>query len=59
MQPFEAAGPDGVGEQGPNLLCRLWCLRHRMGCPCSRPDRSRHHIASLLQPHRADWSARS
>lgn len=23
MQPFEAAGPDGVGEQGPNLLCRL------------------------------------
>ena len=23
MQPFEAAGLDGVGEQGPNLLCRL------------------------------------
>jgi hypothetical protein len=23
MQPFEAAGPDGVGELGPNLLCRL------------------------------------
>ena len=23
MQPLEAAGPDGVGEQGPYLLCRL------------------------------------
>jgi hypothetical protein len=21
MQPFETAGPDGVGELGPNLLC--------------------------------------
>jgi len=23
MQPRETAGPDGVGEQGPNLLIRL------------------------------------
>lgn len=23
MQPFETAGPDGVGELGPNLLTRL------------------------------------
>lgn len=23
MQPFETAGPDGVGELGPNLLIRL------------------------------------
>lgn len=29
-------------------------LGHSTGCPCSRPDRFRHHIASLLQPHGAD-----
>jgi hypothetical protein len=23
MQPLETAGPDGVGERGPNLLIRL------------------------------------
>jgi len=39
MQSIETAGPDGVHEQGPVLLLRLWCLGHSVGCPCSRSDR--------------------
>jgi hypothetical protein len=53
MQPLETAGPDGVGEQGPNLKFRLLRLGRSTGCPCFRPDRFRHHIASLSQPHGA------
>jgi len=40
MQSVETAGPDGVREQGPILLFRLWRLRHAAGYPCSRSDRS-------------------
>jgi len=40
MQSVETAGPDGVREQGPILFIRLWRLGHRLGCPCSRSDRS-------------------
>jgi len=40
MQSVATAGPDGVREQGPILLIRLWRLGHRLGCPCSRSDRS-------------------
>jgi len=39
MQSVETAGPDGVREQGPILLLRLWRLGHSVGCPCSRSDR--------------------
>jgi len=39
MQSFETAGPDGVREQGPILLFRLWRLGHPVGCPCSGSDR--------------------
>jgi len=47
MQSVETAGPDGVREQGPILLSRLWRLWHSAGRPCSRPDRFRHHIVAL------------
>jgi len=40
MQSAETAGPDGVREQVPILLIRLWRLGHWLGCPCSRSDRS-------------------
>jgi len=39
MQSSETAGPDGVREQDPILLIRLWRLGHRVGCSCSRSDR--------------------
>jgi hypothetical protein len=54
MQSVGTAGPDGVREPGPILLIRLCRLRHSVGCPCSLPDQSRHHIASLPQPPEAD-----
>jgi len=31
-----AAGPDGVREQGPIQLFRLWRLCRSVGCPRSR-----------------------
>jgi len=51
MQSVETAGPDGVRERGPILLIRLWRLRHRLGCPCSRSDRfaiTSHRARNLL-----------
>jgi hypothetical protein len=32
MQSVETAGPDGVREQGPILLLKLYCLGHLLGC---------------------------
>jgi len=53
MQSTWTAGPDGVREPGPNLLTRLWRLGPSLGCPCSRPDRFRHHFTSPQQPPEA------
>jgi len=52
MQSVATAGPDGVREQGPILLIRLWRLGHRLSLFPVWPVC--HHFASRSQPREAD-----